>query len=230
MMRIADNLHRVNDGIRAAARSAGRDVDEIRLVAISKTVGPERVREAYAAGQRLFGENRAQELLSKTAALGDLAIDWHFVGHLQKNKVRHVVALAALIHSVDSLDLARRIDERAAPGPPQPVLVQVNVSGEESKSGVAPERLTELLDGLVPLANLSVEGLMTIGPLTTDAAAIRTAFRSLRRALEQQRARGRPGAPLRELSMGMSGDFETAIEEGATLVRIGTAIFGERQP
>ncbi|MFH1144522.1 MAG: YggS family pyridoxal phosphate-dependent enzyme [Candidatus Eisenbacteria bacterium] len=228
MATIADRLDQLTAAIARAAQAAGRQPAEIRLVAISKTVAPAAVREARAAGQRLFGENRAQELLSKQQALADLDIAWHFVGRLQTNKVPQVVPIAALIHSVDRLDLALRLAARSADRSPLPVLVQVNTSGEDSKAGVAPERLSELLDEIAALDHLSVEGLMTIGPLTGDRGAIRAAFRLLRRALEEERRRGRPRSPLRELSMGMSGDFEIAIEEGATLLRIGTALFGAR--
>ena len=227
METIASRYRDLLTRIAAAAARAGRDPREIQLVAVSKTVAPERVREAYAAGARIFGENRAQELDPKSAALADLAIEWHFVGHLQSNKARAVMGVAALIHSVDRLDLAQRISAGATPAQPQRVLVQVNTSGEASKSGVAPEALSALLDGMAPLPGLVVEGLMTIGPLTGDAAAIRAAFRSLRAALDRERA-ARPAMPLAHLSMGMSGDYEIAIEEGATLLRIGSALFGVR--
>jgi hypothetical protein len=227
METIASRYRELMARVAAAATRAGRDPREIRLVAVSKTVEPARVREAYAAGARTFGENRAQELGRKSAALADLAIEWHFVGHLQANKARAVMGVAALIHSVDRLDLAQRIGAGATPAQPQRVLVQVNTSGEASKSGVAPDALGTLLDGIAPLPGLAVEGLMTIGPLTDDAAAIRAAFRSLREARERERA-ARPGMPLAHLSMGMSGDYEIAIEEGATLLRIGSALFGAR--
>ena len=225
---IAENLERVRGAIARAARDAGRDPGEIGLIAVSKTVPPERVREAWAAGQRLFGENRAQELLAKMPALADLDLAWHFIGHVQGNKARAVAEAAALIHSVDRLDLARRLDAVFADGPARPILVQVNTSGEASKSGVAPAELTQLLDQVAALPHLSVEGLMTIGPWTDDRDAVRAAFRALARALAEERRRERPRAPLRELSMGMSGDFEIAIQEGATLVRVGSAVFGTR--
>jgi len=228
MHTIAENLCRLRDQVRGAALAAGRDPEEIRLVAVSKTVPPERVREAYDAGQRLFGENRAQELAAKAEALAGLEIAWHFVGHLQTNKVRQVIPLAALVHSLDRGELAEKINLQAPAAHPQPVLIQVNTSGEPGKSGVAPELLPELLDRVAGLPGLTVEGLMTIGPLTEDREEIRAAFRRLRLAIERERARARPRAPLRELSMGMSGDFIIAVEEGATLLRIGTALFGQR--
>jgi pyridoxal phosphate enzyme (YggS family) len=228
MPAIAENLERLREQIAAAAARAGRAAEEITLVGISKTVGAEQVRAAYAAGVGCFGENRAQELATKMKALADLPIAWHFVGHLQTNKVRQVVPGCCLIHSVDRIDLALRIDQRASAAAPQRVLVQVNMSREATKSGVSPGDLSALLDGIVALPHLIVAGLMTIGPLTPDTGAIRAAFQELRVALERERAAGRPRAPLDQLSMGMSEDFAIAIAEGATLVRIGTALFGPR--
>jgi PLP dependent protein len=228
MTQIADNCLRVLERIDTIARRAGRDPAEIALIAVTKTVGPDAVREAFAAGLTRFGENRAQEFARKLAALDDLAAEWHFIGHLQTNKVRAVARACALIHSVDRIDLARRIDERASAQAPQPVLVQVNTSGEASKSGVDPAGTAALLDDLARLPGIRVDGLMTIGPLTDDARAIRAAFRALREELERARAVARPRAPLRHLSMGMSSDFEIAIEEGATLLRVGSALFGPR--
>ncbi|MCK4415346.1 MAG: YggS family pyridoxal phosphate-dependent enzyme [Candidatus Eisenbacteria sp.] len=227
METLAENIQRIQGSIHAAAARAGRDPAAIELVTVSKTVGAERVREAFAAGLRHFGENRAQELAAKVRALGDLAIEWHFVGHLQTNKVRQVMPPARLIHSVDRVGLAEKIDRRAAPGQ-QSILIQVNTTGEESKSGIAPGELPALLDACAELPHLTVDGLMTIGPLTGDAALIRAAFRRLRALRDQEAARGRPRAPLKHLSMGMTGDYEIAIEEGATMLRIGTAIFGAR--
>jgi pyridoxal phosphate enzyme (YggS family) len=228
MTLIADNCLRVLERIDTIARRAGRDPSEIALIAVTKTVGPEGVREAFAAGLRRFGENRAQEFARKLASLDDLAAEWHFIGHLQTNKVRVVAPACALIHSVDRIDLARRIDERASGQAPRSVLVQVNTSGEASKSGIDPGGTAALLDDLAQLPGIRVDGLMTIGPLTGDARAIRAAFRRLREELERARAAGRQRAPLRHLSMGMSSDFAIAIEEGATLLRIGSAIFGPR--
>lgn len=227
MESIASRYQELMTRVASAAARAGRDPSEIHLVAVSKTVAPARVREAHAAGIRRFGENRAQELGLKSSALADLAIEWHFVGHLQSNKARAVMGVAALIHSVDRLDLAQRLSAAAPAARPQRILVQVNTSGEASKSGVAPEALGTLLDGLASLPGLVVEGLMTIGPLTDDPAAIRHAFRSLREARDRERA-ARPELPLTQLSMGMSGDYEIAVEEGATLLRVGTALFGLR--
>jgi hypothetical protein len=227
METIASRQRSLMERIAAAATRVGRNPGEIRLIAVSKTVEPARLREAFAAGVRAFAENRAQELMPKSAALADLAIEWHFVGHLQSNKARPVMEVATLIHSVDQLDLARRMDVLATPEAPQRILVQVNTSAEETKSGVAPEALGALLDGIARLPGLVVEGLMTIGPLTDDRSRIRAAFRSLREARDRGRA-AHPELPLAHLSMGMSDDYEIAIEEGATLIRIGSALFGSR--
>jgi PLP dependent protein len=225
---IAARYRNLMDRISSAARDAGREPAEIALVAVSKTVKPAGVREAYAAGVRRCGENRAQELLRKREALADLPIEWHFIGHLQTNKARGVMEAARLIHTVDRRELAGKMSLLAPAGRPQRVLVQVNTSGEATKSGIAPEGVSALLDAIAQLPGLRVEGLMTIGPLTDDPARIRAAFRLLRALRDRERAAGRPGMPLHELSMGMSGDFEMAIEEGATLVRVGSALFGAR--
>lgn len=231
MSAIADRLERLQAQITRAAEGAGRRVDEIELIAVSKTVAPASVEEAHAAGLRHFGENRAQEFVRKIRALEHLEVTWHFIGYLQTNKVRQVIPGAALIHSLDRIDLAEKIARRAASsgGEIQPVLVQVNITGEGTKSGVALDELPGLLDGIAALPELRVDGLMTIGPLGGDAQAIRETFRTLREARDRERDRARPGAPMPHLSMGMSGDFEIAIEEGATLIRIGTAIFGARE-
>lgn len=225
---IEENWRRIAERVALAALRAGRPGDAIEVVAVSKTVGPAAIREACAAGARHFGESRAQECAAKREALADLDLSWHFVGHLQTNKVRLLLPGCGLIHSVDRIDLARRIDERSAPGAPQRVLVQVNTTGSETQAGVAPRDLAALLDALAPLEHLIIEGLMTIGPLTDDEARIGEAFGLLRRLAERERQRARPRQPLGQLSMGMSGDFEIAVAEGATLLRIGTAIFGAR--
>ncbi len=227
---IAERCRAVRARIEHAARQAGREAGQIRIVAVAKTVPPEAVREAWAAGLREFGENRAQEFQRKVAALADLDISWHFIGHLQTNKVKQIVPAATLIHSVDRWELAQEIARRVPQGAAQPVLVQVNTTQEASKSGVAPEGLTALLDQLTRLPMLAVQGLMTIGPLSEDRDAIRRAFAALRAVCERERRVGRPNAELRELSMGMTGDFEIAIAEGATILRVGTAIFGPRAP
>lgn len=210
-----------------AARRAGRDPASVRLVLASKTVPVERIALAVEAGARLFGENRVQEATGKIDALEGRGIAWHFIGHLQKNKVKYIIGRFELIHSVDSVDLAERISalglERREP---TSILIQVNVSGEAAKSGVRPDDLEETLKAAAGLAGVRVEGLMTIPPYDPDPEASRPIFRRLREFAKEFDGVG--GGSLKELSMGMSGDFEVAIEEGATLVRVGTAIFGER--
>jgi pyridoxal phosphate enzyme (YggS family) len=226
---IAENLQAVRDRMEAAARRAGRDPAAVRLVAVSKTVGVERIREAAAAGQRLFGENYLQEARPKIAALGpDIA--WHFVGHLQSNKARAAVELFELIHGVDRLSLAQALSQAAGRvGKVQEVLIQVNLAGEESKSGAEPGAVPGLFKALAGLPHLKVAGFMTMPPWFPDAEAARPYFRALRELRDNLERQGLAGHPLPELSMGMTGDFEVAVEEGATLVRIGTAIFGARQ-
>jgi pyridoxal phosphate enzyme (YggS family) len=228
-MEIAERWRALMARVNAAAERAGRNPATFRIVAISKTVSPDVIRSAFAAGIGVFGESRAQELRAKADALRDLPIEWHFVGSLQTNKVRAVMPGCALIHSVDRVSLAGEIDRRTPPDQEQNVLVQVNTTGEASKSGVAPAQLGGLLDRISSLERISVIGLMTIGPLAEDPVEIRAAFRQLRELRDRESARERPRIDLRELSMGMSGDFEIALAEGATLVRIGTALFGGRR-
>ena len=209
---------------RAASRS-GRPASAVTLIAVSKTVDATAVRAAFEAGAEDFGENRAQELVAKHSRLSDLPLRWHFIGHLQTNKVRHVLPIATLIHSVDSIRLAERIQEVAPDGATVDVLLQVNTSGEATKFGIDPEGLAGLIAGVRSLPKLRIRGLMTLGPWTDDREAIRNSFRLLREeSLKLQESY--PEATV--LSMGMSGDFEIAIEEGATHVRVGTALFGPR--
>ncbi len=197
----------------------------VRIVAVTKTHGPEVVRAAVEAGLRDIGENRVQEALEKQEGLSDLGVDWHLVGSLQRNKARHAAGRFGLIHSVDRLDLAAELDRRVAPGARQAVLVQVNCSDEPQKGGVAPAELLPLLDRLRELERLEVRGLMTMSALTDDADQQRSAFRRLR---ESRDAAQTAGHHLAELSMGMSGDYPVAVEEGATMIRLGTVLFGER--
>ena len=197
----------------------------VRIVAVTKTHGPEAVRAAVAAGLRDIGENRVQEALQKQDALLDVAVEWHLVGTLQRNKAKYAAGRFVLIHSVDRADLAAELDRRAAPGSRQPILVQVNCSAELQKGGVAPASLPELLDQLRTLERIEVQGLMTMSALTEDQAEQRRAFRLLR---ELRDASERSGHRLPELSMGMSGDYPIAVEEGATMIRLGTILFGER--
>lgn len=219
-------LQQVRFRIAAACARARRPVDAVRLVAVSKTVEAARVREVLAAGQTLFGENRVQEAVEKIPEVGEPA-RWHLVGHLQRNKARHAVGLFELIHSVDDLELAREIDKRAAArGLVQAVLVQANLSREATKSGLDEAGVLALLEGMRGLSHLRVDGLMTIPPPADDPERSRPWFVRLREL--RDRAATRTGLDLPELSMGMTDDFEVALEEGATLVRVGRAIFGER--
>ncbi len=223
---IAENLKNVRDRIEEKCRSIDRDPSGIRLIAVSKNFGTEEIDEAYEAGMRDFGENRAQELDIKFGRLGS-KITWHFIGSLQRNKVRFVVNSAEYIHSVDSLLIASEINKRAEKiGKIQKVLLQVKTSNEETKSGI--ESYSELRDLAFyckDFANVELAGLMTIAPLTDDEEQIRQSFRQLRKLRDKLNSED---FKLSELSMGMTSDYEIAIEEGATMLRLGTAIFGER--
>jgi pyridoxal phosphate enzyme (YggS family) len=226
MSEVEKNLERVREQIAVAAAKAGRTAEEIELIAISKTHDAERVRQAFDAGQTIFGESRVQEARAKIPELPS-SLRWHFVGHLQKNKIRHALPLFELIHSVDSLALAQDINRIAEEAGLHPrVLLEVNVAGEGSKFGFKPETLRAEMEPLLKLGRLSIEGLMTIPPLGPEAEESRKFFvqlRELRDALENEF-----DLKLPHLSMGMTNDFIVAVEEGATLVRVGTAIFGER--
>lgn len=227
MSQIQENLERVRAQVAHAAGKAGREAEDVQLIAISKTHDAERVREAHAAGQNVFGESRVQEARTKIPELPS-SLRWHFVGHLQKNKIRHALPLFELIHSVDSLGLARDIDRIAQEEGLHPrVLLEVNVAGEGSKFGFPPVKLRDEMESLLSLDRLSIEGLMALPPIASEAEASRKFFvqlRELRDALEKE-----VDVKLPQLSMGMTNDFTVAIEEGATLVRVGTAIFGERR-
>jgi pyridoxal phosphate enzyme (YggS family) len=226
MDEIAHNLERVKSRIADAAKKSGRSLNEIELVAISKTHDAEKVRAAHAAGQSLFGESRVQEARAKIPELPS-SLRWHFVGHLQKNKIRHALPLFELFHGIDSLDLARDLNRVAEEEGMHPrILLEVNVAGEGSKFGFKPESVRQEMEQLLSLGRLSIEGLMTIPPLAEEAENSRRHFvrlRELRDQLQQEFA-----VQLPQLSMGMTNDYAVAIEEGATLVRVGTAIFGER--
>jgi len=210
-----------------AALRAGRRPEEVRLVGAIKGVDVDRIAEAVESGLEIVGENYVQEALRKREVLGD-RVRWHMIGHLQRNKARHAVGLFEMIHSVDSLKLAQELQKRAAKeGREVGVLLQVNLSGEETKSGVAPEGVQELAEAISEMPNLRLKGLMTMPPYFEDPDGARPYFQALRRLRDELQRRG---LPVEELSMGMSADFEVAIEEGATLVRVGTAIFGQRRP
>jgi len=226
MQSFSARLSDVRRQIAEAAAKAGRSTDEITLLAVSKTHPPEAVHEAIAAGQCLFGENRVQEARAKIPGCPANA-RWHLIGHLQKNKIRQALPLFELIHSVDSLELAQDIDRIAKEEGRQPrILLEVNVAGEESKFGFSPVQLQESMASLLSLEGLQIEGLMAIPPFADDPEASRPYFVALRKLREQLRKRFQ--VPLPELSMGMSHDFPVAIETGATIVRVGTALFGER--
>ncbi|PYL18182.1 MAG: YggS family pyridoxal phosphate-dependent enzyme [Verrucomicrobia bacterium] len=226
MSSIAENLERVREQIAQAAAKVGRAVDEIELVAISKTHDAAKVREAIEAGQTLFGESRVQEARVKIPELPS-NLRWHFVGHLQKNKIRHALPLFELTHSVDSLALAEDINRIAEEDGLHPrVLLEVNVAGEGSKFGFQPDKLRAEMESLLALPRLSILGLMTIPPIAEEAEASRKYFVQLREL--RARLQTEFHVDLAQLSMGMTQDFPIAVEEGATLVRVGTAIFGER--
>ena len=220
MLDIKDNLTRVRERVARAAERAGRRAEDVLLIGVGKTVDVERIRQALAAGLGALGENRVQEARAKVAELGR-PVPWHLIGHLQTNKAKDAVELFDVIHSLDRLELARELDKRsAARGCAIEALVEVNVAGEPQKSGVAPDALAALLDAVAGLAHVRVRGLMAIPPATGDPDGARVWFRALAKLGERH--------GLGELSMGMSADFEAAIEEGATMVRVGTAIFGPR--
>ena len=199
----------------------------VKIIGVTKGHGPEAVRAAYAARLADVGENRVQEGLAKQEQVGNVPVTWHLIGTLQRNKAKHAVGRFSLIHSVDRADLAAELDRRIAPADRQRILVQVNCSDEPQKGGVEPDALPGLLDALRKLERLDVAGLMTMSALTDDAGEQRRAFRLLR---ELRESAEREGHRLPELSMGMSGDFPVAVEEGATMVRLGTILFGERTP
>jgi pyridoxal phosphate enzyme, YggS family len=222
----AERLGGILDRIAAAATRAGRDPAEVQLVAVSKTFPADDVRAVWEAGQTTFGESRVQEAEAKISQLPG-ALKWHLIGHLQRNKVRRALPLFDLIQSVDTVELAQAIDRIAAElGLFPRVLLEVNVAGEASKFGFAPATLEREIESLLALPRVQVEGLMTIAPYAEDPEAARPHFRALREL--RDRLATRCGIPLGVLSMGMSGDFEVAVEEGATIVRVGTAIFGGR--
>ena len=226
---IADRLAGIRARIAAAARSAGRDPSSIRLVAVSKTFPIEAIREAYAAGQREFGENRVQEALQKIASGADLDIRWHLLGHLQTNKAKKAAPAFATIHSIDSVDLLQKIDAAAADAGRTPeLLIQVDLAGEATKFGVPPSDVPQLFDAAARCRAARVTGLMTLPPVPESPEDARPWFRRLRELRDEWRAAGVAPSMLAELSIGMSGDFEVGIEEGSTMVRIGTAIFGTR--
>jgi pyridoxal phosphate enzyme (YggS family) len=226
---ISDRLTAIRDRMAVAARSAGRDPSSVRLIAVSKTFPMDAVREAYQAGQRDFGENRVQEALQKIASSADLLIRWHLLGHLQTNKARKAAPAFAMIQSVDSVDLLEKLDRAAEESGHTPeLLIQVDLAGETTKFGVPPTEVPRLFEAAAAARAARVIGLMTLPPVPETPEAARPYFRRLRDLRDEWLAAGVPAPMLHELSMGMSGDFEVAIQEGATMVRVGTAIFGSR--
>ena len=225
-----DRLEGVKERIRIAAEACRRPLEDIRLIAVSKTIPAEVVREAIEAGVTDLGENYIQEAREKINSLARYQVDWHFIGHLQSNKARYAVRMFDLIHSVDSLKLAQELDKYAKKNDKiQPVLIQINVAREDSKSGIYVEKALKLVTDISRLENVAVKGLMTMPPFFNAPEKVRPYFAALRKLRDRIKAENIPNITMDELSMGMTGDFEAAIAEGATMVRIGTAIFGERQ-
>ncbi|NPA41749.1 MAG: YggS family pyridoxal phosphate-dependent enzyme [Aquificae bacterium] len=222
-----EKLQEVLESIKDACQRVGRKPEEVKLLGASKTVPPEVLRRFYECGLRTFGENRVQEFLKKYEALQELNIDWHFIGRLQTNKVKYLMKKVSLIHSLDRKSLADEIQKRASKvGITQEVLIEVNVGGEETKGGVEPENLPELFEYTLSLPNLKVVGLMTIPPYLENPEEVRPFFAKLRNLRDKLEEEFKVELP--HLSMGMSHDFEVAVEEGATIVRVGTRLFGER--
>src|SRR4030066_1095805 len=221
---ISENLNRIIERIAHAARRAGRNPEDVLLIAASKGVEVERLNEGLSAGIRILGESKVQEAMPKLQALGNKA-EWHFIGHLQGNKVKYVVGAFTLIHSVDSIELSEEINSRAEKiGMVQNVLLEVNISGEKGKFGIMPDKVNSITKASSGLKHISVRGFMTVPPYSDDPEDARPYFRMLRELRDNAMHTGICTDDCRELSMGMSGDFEVAIEEGATMVRVGTAI------
>jgi pyridoxal phosphate enzyme (YggS family) len=226
MSQISDNLINIHSRMQDATHRVGRQVSDVRLVAVSKTYPPAVIQEAWNAGQHVFGENRVQDALPKIAELPAEA-EWHFIGHLQSNKIRKALPAFTLIHGVDNLELAQQINRIAGEmGLTANILLEINVSGEASKFGFSPTDLRQNLEGLLCLPSIRINGLMTMAPYSEDPETARPVFSKLRILRDELAAQS--GKALQELSMGMSGDFEVGIEEGATIVRIGSSIFGHR--
>ena len=225
---VTENLKTVEENIARACERAGRRREDVRLIAVSKTKPVEMIEEAYQAGQRLFGENRPQEMRDKQPLL-PADIEWHMIGHLQRNKVKYVVGHAALIHSIDSVRLAMAVSEEAVKkGLRVPVLVEVNMAMEASKFGLLRDDTLEFIEEIARLPGITVKGLMTIAPYTEDPESNRPYFRQMRNLSIDITSKNIDNVDICELSMGMTGDYTVAVEEGATLVRVGTGIFGTR--
>lgn len=228
-MKLQENIARVQERIAAACNRSGRRPEDVRLVAVSKTVAADSIRQAYEAGLRDFGENRVQEASEKRPALSDLTATWHLIGHLQTNKARPARELFHWVHSVDSLRLAAKLDKAAVcSGDRLQVMLEVNLGEEPTKSGARENEVMELAGQVSQFGTLELRGLMTIPPFYDDPERARPSFRRLRELVKKIESSHLPNVSMKDLSMGMSHDFEVAIEEGATIVRVGTAIFGER--
>ena len=228
MSEVKENILRIRERIAAAAARAGRDPSGVRLMGVTKTVGDDRILQAIEAGIDIIGENYVQEARRKIELMGKSA-EWHFIGHLQTNKAKYAVRLFDMIHSVNRMSLAEELNRRAAAaGVVCRVLIEVNLGGEESKSGAPPEEAPALIRAVAQMANLSIRGLMTMAPWYDDPEKARPCFAGLRAIRDRIAAENIPNVTMRELSMGMTDDFEVAVEEGSTIVRIGRAIFGER--
>ena len=226
---IKDRLEKEKHRIKRAAEGCQRDPETVRLVAVSKTVPVSKVQEAIQAGVTILGENYVQEARDKINALMSFQVSWHFIGHLQSNKAKYAVRLFDLIHSVDSLKLARELNKQAQKNAKiQQILIQVNISREETKSGIIVDDAVNLISEISQLENLSIRGLMTMPPYFNQPEKVQPFFASLRKLRDQIESKAIPNVSMDQLSMGMTGDFEVAIKEGATMVRVGTAIFGER--
>ncbi|MDX1818333.1 MAG: YggS family pyridoxal phosphate-dependent enzyme [Marinobacter sp.] len=232
MSSIADNIGSVTRRIQKATLQAGRAPESVHLLAVSKTRSPDELREAHQSGQTAFGENYLQEALEKMEALGDIDdLEWHFIGPIQSNKTRQIAASFSWVHSVDRLKIARRLSEHRPENlPPLNICLQVNIDGEDTKSGCTLESLPELVEAISDLPRLSLRGLMAIPAPDQPEATLRARFRSMANALKNLKQDFPAAGPLDTLSMGMSGDLELAIAEGATWVRVGTALFGPRPP
>ena len=227
---VGENVRRILEDVKQTARACGRDPEEIQVMAVTKTVPPERVNEAIDSGICLLGENRVQEFLEKYASYRKEGVDIHFIGHLQTNKVRQIIDKVSLIHSVDSLRLAQEIEKQAAArGLHMDVLVEVNIGGEESKSGVSPEELEPLLLEIAKFPHISVKGLMTIPPVCENVAEIAHYFAKMQQLFIDMKQKNMDNMNMSILSMGMSKDYKIAIQHGSTLIRIGTAMFGDRK-
>ena len=229
--KLISNLNQVKENIKSAAAAADRDHKEVKLITVSKNQNIEAIKVLNEAGAKFFGENRVQELEEKNNELvaDNIDLDWHFIGHLQRNKVKYLMRMenCRMIQSIDSLRLAKEVNKRAKKNDRKiPVLVEINISGDENKFGIAPEKAEEFLKKIINLDFLEIEGLMTILPYLDDSEKLRSYFKKMKKLFDKLSAEV---IPLNELSMGMTNDYQIAVEEGSTIVRVGTAIFGERE-